>query len=53
MQTKVDAQDAGQSGEEKPDLDRLYKPVGIAAVTAASICVEKKKVASARSDSRD
>jgi hypothetical protein len=31
---------APQSGasEKKPDLDQLYKPVGIQAITAAAMC---------------
>lgn len=33
------AQNGSQSkAEEKPDLDKLYKPVGIQAVSAATCC---------------
>ncbi|WP_162901320.1 hypothetical protein [Breoghania sp. L-A4] len=44
--------DGSQSkAEEKPDLDKLYKPVGIQAVTAAAYCqktrdAQKRKVKS-------
>ncbi|MBB4303892.1 hypothetical protein GGD81_002944 [Rhodobium orientis] len=29
--------------DKDSDLDRLYKPVGIAAVSAAAICCQEKK----------
>lgn len=35
------------TAEEKPDLDKLYKPVGIQAVSAA--CCQKSKDAQQRS----
>lgn len=52
MSTEVKAAETGRKREEKPDLDRLYKPVGIAAVSAATICRDKKKSRTARNNSR-
>lgn len=41
--SRVDKMQNAQTGaqtknEEKPDLDKLYKPVGIQAINAASCC---------------
>lgn len=53
MATEVKVTETDCAQDSKPDLDRLYKPVGIAAVSAAAICTDKKKSKSARFVSRD
>jgi len=47
MTTEIKASSKARPSEDSTDLDRLYKPVGIAAVSAAAICCDKKKVSSA------
>lgn len=51
MMTK-EANDNRQKSDPKPELDKLYKPVGIQAVSAATTCSReqelKKKAAKGR-----
>lgn len=46
-----EANDNSQDVDQKPDLDKLYKPVGIQAISAATVChreqEQKKKAAKA------
>lgn len=37
-----EANDNAQTSMDKPDLDRLYKPVGIQAISAATTCAKEQ-----------
>ncbi|PTW62160.1 hypothetical protein C8N35_101197 [Breoghania corrubedonensis] len=46
-----EANDNQQDADQKPDLDKLYKPVGIQAISAATVCfkeMEQRKKAAKR-----
>ncbi|MEI2384190.1 hypothetical protein [Breoghania sp. JC706] len=38
-----EANDNRQQGDQKPDLDKLYKPVGIQAISAATVCYKERE----------